>query len=237
MNKITKTAALLAAALVLPTAAFASSEIGVSPLRVNFTPTSKYKDVKVSNIGKSKAYVKVTSFKVLNPGTKDSKQVVMKNPAKFGLITSPRKLVILPGTAKVIRLVPTIRNNKQDLVYNVQIMPVEPHLMADKHAKKDVVGGIRVVIGYDVGVVFRPAHAHAKLSANRHGKHVTIHNSGNTNVILTQGKQCNSHGKACKSLPEHRLYAGNTWSFMAPYATKLSYTQTLNGKRSELSVS
>src|SRR6202000_3140017 len=89
--------------------------------------------------------------------------------------------------------------------------------------------GLKILIGYDLLVIQRPARPDASVVGSRSGDTLTLKNSGNTNAELFQGQQCDAH-KHCTPLPGHRLYAGTTWSVPVQAALPVDYSMKVGTK-------
>jgi hypothetical protein len=83
-------------------------------------------------------------------------------------------------------------------------------------------------VGYQVKVFIRPQNAKAVVSINRLANQVTIQNTGNSNVLLYKGQQCDATDKKCTPLanPAYRLFAGSTWSFMLANSAPVEFTES-----------
>jgi len=54
---------------------------------------------------------------------------------------------------------------------------------------------------------------------------MTFVNSGNTNVLPSDGKQCNPISPTeCSDLTSHRLYADNEWQLELPFDAPVTYS-------------
>jgi hypothetical protein len=71
---------------------------------------------------------------------------------------------------------------------------------------------LKILIGYDVLVLVRPAAPQPRLTGLRSGTSLTLRNDGNTSVELVGGRQCDAAHEHCTNLPGKRLYAGAQWS-------------------------
>ena len=89
--------------------------------------------------------------------------------------------------------------------------------------------GLKIVVGYDVLVLVRPAQAIANVTAVKSGRKLTFQNSGNVSVELVDGRQC-SGGQQCTTLPGKRLYANASWTVDLPADLPAQYTLKSPGK-------
>ena len=218
--------------------------ITVSTMRINI-PANKslpngvlnnYKEITISNRADKVAYVLVNPYKVNFPGEKrqyKQKQELL-NPLQFGLVVSRQKLIIPPKQSRVVRFMPLIHNNKKDIVYEVIIVPAVNQFAKTKVPNKTVLSGLTIVMGYQIGVILRPVDPKPILNLKREGRQLVFKNTGNTNVIFYKGKQC--LGKKCQSLPDHRLYAGNTWHYRLPFNTSITYIERYPSHKKTVSI-
>ena len=113
----------------------------VAPLYLNFFPgKASHKSVKVTNLTGHTIYLKVGLFRVVNPGTPKRRLVTLHNdPMAFGLIASPRKLVI---PAHQVRSISVLRLHtphhvpiRQDWVYQINVTPMTGALVKSSGQK------------------------------------------------------------------------------------------------------
>ncbi|MDH5737648.1 MAG: fimbria/pilus periplasmic chaperone [Gammaproteobacteria bacterium] len=173
-------------------------------------------DVKVTNSDDETMYIEVEVFKVLEPGTGQEERI-KDNPRVLGLLATPNKLVIPPKSQKLVRLVNLEPQSKEERIYRINITPIVPPL-------EENVSQLRIVVAYQILAIVQPPNPESKLIAHRSGKKIIFTNEGNTNVLLSEGKQCDiSSADLCESLESHRLYAGNTWELKLPYDAPVSF--------------
>jgi len=199
-----------------------ASAIAVSPMIVHLQSGGRaYADITVSNPSSKKAYVSIEAKRIENPGEKNEKAIFIKNPKKFGLITSPTKMVIPPNKTRRVRLLLTAPRKNREIIFELM---VSPH--AGQLKKQEYAGGVRatlkVLVSYGVRVVVLPSKPMASLDIQRKGNQLVVTNNGNINVLLFNGKQCLK--ETCKKLTMKRLYAGNIWTLPLPYHTPASFS-------------
>lgn len=118
---------------------------------------------------------------------------------------SPQRLILQPGEHKVIRVAAITARGATDRIYRVTVKPVAGPVTAQ-------VSALKLLVGYDALVIYRPAAPTGKLVGERNGDVLTLRNDGNTNVEIFEGKQCAAGGAApCAELPSKRIYAGQSW--------------------------
>jgi P pilus assembly chaperone PapD len=177
-------------------------------------------DIKIQNTGDETLFVLVEPFQILNPGTEKQERVKIRDPGKSGLLVTPNRFVLQAKQTKIMRLVVLKPAEKEDRIYRLTVRPVIGDVKAEQTA-------VKIVIGYDVLVVVRPAGAQGNLAAKREGKKITFSNSGETSVLLSNGKNCDAEGKNCAELPPRRMYVGNTWSVNLEHDTPAEYYVTV----------
>ncbi len=192
--------------------------ISVTPIILNFKAGQlPRQDVLVINTGKTTVYVTATARLITHPGTKREKAVHIPNPAKMGLLVTPNKLVIPANQRREVRFMLTKKPGAEDRIYRVTIAPVAGSLIPTSiQTKKDKIG-IHILVAYDVLAMVRAAVGKPELKESRVGKKLIVTNTGNTNVLVSGGKQC--FEKKCVSIKPRRLYAGNTWTLKLKYNT------------------
>jgi len=197
------------AALLLYSAIFAAparAELVLSQLIVDLQPgNDSRQDIEAWNNGDERAYVAVEPSEIVNAGTGSESRRTDPDPEKLGLLVSPARMILEPGQRKLIRLADISPPADRERVYRVTVKPVAGKLTSNQ-------SGLKVLVGYDVLVLVRPAQPRPNISASRAGDIVTFRNDGNVSVELVDGRQCDASGKLCSDLPGKRLYAGAIWS-------------------------
>lgn len=162
-------------------------------------------DVKVINNGSEIGYVSVEVFEVKNPGTEREERVKVTDPDQVKLLASPSKLMIPPNSQKLVRIVNLDPAGTEERIYRINVTPVLPPLQQDEGSV------VRVVVAYQLLVMVDPTEPQENLEILRQGYHLTVNNKGNTNVLFSDGKQCDAQGENCVEIPAHRVYPGNRW--------------------------
>ena len=114
-------------------------------------------------------------------------------------------MILEPGQRKLVRVSEIAPPGERERVYRVTVKPVFGEISADQ-------SGLKILLGYDVLILVRPAQPEAIISAMRSGDSVTFRNDGNVSVELEHGRQCDATGKLCSDLQGKRLYAGAHWT-------------------------
>jgi len=193
----------------LASSAGASAQIVLSNLVIELLPGKEARqDVEVLNNSAERAYVAVEPAEIVGAGTPSETRRSDPDPEKLGLLVAPSRMILEAGERKLVRIAELAPPGERERVYRVTVKPVVAPLSSDQ-------SGLKVLIGYDVLVIVRPAQPNPSISVTRSGDAATFHNDGNVSVELEQGRQCDSTGKVCSDLPGKRLYAG------AQYTTQL----------------
>jgi len=184
---------------------------------LDFTPDAPARDdIEVWNSGTERLYVMVEPHEVIAPGQADEHRISDPDPAKLGLLVTPQRLILEPGERRLVRIAAIVPRGSRDRIYRVTIKPVVGDVSAAQTA-------IKVMVGYDTLVIYRPAAALGTVTATRTGKTIAFANDGNSNVEMYQGRQCDAAAKDCRDLPARRLYAGARWEQLLDRDTPVEY--------------
>ncbi len=206
----------LAAPTALALAAFAGAaraDMVLSDVIVDLqAPSEMRHDVDVRNDGEQTLYVEVEVQRVPDPAKDSAARVPETDPRTAGLLASPRRLAIPPGERKRVRIVARAVPTSDDLVYRVAFVPKE------NEAKTTEAMAFKVLIGYEVLVLVRPADARPELVVDRKGRKLHVENRGHSSLLVRQLEQCDPEdAKRCEELPGNRLYAGEVWDVELPH--------------------
>ena len=205
----------------------ASADIFVDRAIVRMSPNATPReDVKVINNGDEEGFVQIDVFEVRNPGTDKEERVKVTDPNAVKLIASPSKLAIPPNGQKLVRIVNLDPSSTQERIYRINVTPVLAPLQEDSGSV------VRVVVAYQLLVIVDPAEPKEDIDIKRSGYRMSITNNGNTNVLISDGKQCDPASDHCVDIAAHRVYPGNHWdtelTFDSPVTFKLT---SFNGIR------
>ena len=192
----------------------AQSAMQINQAIIDYQPgdTSR-KDIEISNPDPEPLYVQVEVKRVVNPGMPDEKTEVVTNPKESGLLVTPSRLAIQPGARKLVRVVNLKPLGDKEKVFRIALTPVPADIEAETT-------GVKILVGYQILVLMQPMVPTAKVEVTRAEGKLTLTNSGNTNVLFVNGKQCPESDKGaenkenaaqeCEAIPAFRLYAGAT---------------------------
>lgn len=215
--------ALVVALAMLP-AAPADADLVISQLIIDFKAKgSRAQDIEVLNRSEELSFVSVEPAEIIDPGTRSERRVASPDPARLGLLVSPTRFVLEPHQRRRLRIAAIGSVTARERVYRVTIKPVVGKLTGTE-------SGLKVLVGYDLLVLVRPAAAKDNLKIERLGNAIMITNLGAASIELAQGKQCDSGGRLCHPLPGKRLYAGSSWQQPFQSGTTGEYqVRSING--------
>jgi P pilus assembly chaperone PapD len=210
----------LAAALATP----ARAELVLSDLIVDLEPGKHARgDIEIWNNSPERTYVAVEPREVLNPALANPGARRDPDPEKLGLLVSPARMVLEPGQRKLIRIASLSSRNDNEHVFRVTVKPVVGELQSED-------SGIKILVGYDVLVLVRPAQPLANVTAVRAGGMLTFSNAGNVSVEVMDGRQCGGAQAKCAQLPGKRLYPGASWSVAVQPGLPVNYVLRSPGR-------
>jgi len=216
-------AMVLLGAVVLALPGAAHAEIVLSQLVVDLGSGQDRKaDIEVWNNSDERAYVAAEPSEIVDAGKPGETRRAETDPEKRGLLVAPSRMILEPGQRRLIRLAPIGPRGSAERVYRVTVKPVAGALSGEET-------GLKLLIGYDVLVLLRPASIRPSLAAIRSGKRLTVRNDGNASVELIDGRQCAAK-TACIELPGKRLYAGAEWTQDLPSDAPADYVVVSQGQ-------
>ena len=188
--------------LLLVGAGPAKAGLVVSPVVVDFSASQPARsDIELFNEGAERLYIVVEPSRIVDAGKPTEHRVVLPDPEKVGLLATPSRLILEPGQRSYLRIAILSEPGATDQIFRVTIKPV----VGDVETKTT---GLKILVGYDVLVVQRPAKPTAEITGSRNGNVLTLRNVGNTNAELFAGRQCDGTGKLCTGVAGGRLYDG-----------------------------
>jgi len=200
--------------LLLLLSPFVSADIYVDRAIVRFAADEEpRKDIKVINNGDDIGYVDIEIFEVRDPGTEKETRIKVTDPEDLKLLVSPSKLAIPANSEKLVRIVNLAPGQNSEKIYRINITPVLPPLQDDEGST------VRVVVAYQLLVIIDPTQPQEDLEIRREENQLFVQNNGNTNVLISNGKQCAIQAESesknikenCFNIPSHRVYPGNLW--------------------------
>jgi P pilus assembly chaperone PapD len=195
-------ATVLAVTATLAPVRAAHAQLVLSQLVVDLQQDSQASaDVEIRNTGPERAYVTVEPREIIGAGTSAESRRKAPDPEQLGLLASPQRMILEPGQRRTIRIAAIGEPSKRERVYRVTVKPVVGELSSRR-------SGLKLLVGYDLLVLVRPARLEPRVSGTRSGKLLTLRNSGNVSVELVDGEACDRSGQRCEPVEGGRLYAG-----------------------------
>lgn len=215
---------LIAAGLVLLLPSSARADLVLSELVVELQPNKHIReDLEVWNDSPERSFIAIEPREIVNPGSPMQSDHQDPDPEKLGLLVGPSRMILEPGQRKLVRIASVSSNSDREHVYRVTVKPVVGGIESED-------SGLKVLVGYDVLVLVRPAQPAANVSASRNGRSLTFSNSGNVSVELVNGRQCKAQQAQCTELPGKRLYPGASWSVDLQSDSPAEYTLKSPGR-------
>ena len=215
-------AAFLFVSLLQPSSA-ARAELVLSQLVVELNADRKLRDdIEIWNNSPERVYVAAEPSEIIHPGQLTEARRQEADPEKRGLLVSPARMILEPGQRKLVRVAALSPDRLRERVYRVTIRPVAGALSPEQ-------SGLKILVGYDVLVLVRPADPRPKLVGKRAGNILTFRNEGNSSIELVDGRQCEAGGE-CVELPGKRLYAGAEWSQQLRSSSPVEYRVVIAGE-------
>ena len=198
-------------------AAPAHADLVLSDVIVELLPgEAPHHDVEAWNNSPERMYLAVEPREIVDPGQPGQSDRRDPDPEALGLLVSPARAILEPGQHKLLRVAALGGTPQRERVYRVTVKPVAGAITADKT-------GLKLLVGYDMLVLVRPAPAPPSITATRSGGKLVLHNEGASSVEMFDGKQCDGAAK-CADLPAKRLYAGADWTIDLPSAGPVAYS-------------
>lgn len=225
---------LLLLAMLSAGASQASAGLLVDRAIVLFDPSGDRREdvVVINDDPDSRLFVSVEAYEVDMPGTTEERLIPLAKDRAPAFIATPNRLVVPPGGRSIVRLIHVADLVEDERVYRINFRPVERPLEVPAEAGDPSVNSLLdVVIAYQVLAIVQPLEARALPEAIRAGRLATFQNWGNSNYLLTRGRQCRPGSpEDCRELPSKRVYPGNRWDVELPFDGPFSYTvRTLSG--------
>jgi P pilus assembly chaperone PapD len=223
---MTRTAAIAALAFAGYTPALA--QIAVHPVILDLPPGELQRaDFTVENPTAERVFVLVEPARIDAPGSADENRVAASDPQTLGLLASPPRMILEPGERRFVRVAALSPPGESERIFRVAVKPVAGDVTGEA-------SGLKVLVGYDLLVIQRPAVPSATLDWEDRGTELAIRNTGNSNIQLVNGKACNEgqRAEACAEAPPTRLYAGNELVVPKEAGQTVTYDLIFLGKSS-----
>jgi Mat/Ecp fimbriae periplasmic chaperone len=183
----------------------ALAQIAVHPVILDLPPGELQRaDFTVENPTSERVFVAVEPARIDAPGSAAENRVAASDPQTLGLLASPPRIILEPGERRFVRVAALTPPGETERVFRVAVKPVAGEVTGEA-------SGLKVLVGYDLLVIQRPAVPSATLDWEDRGDKLVIRNTGNSNIQLVNGRACNKGQQPdeCAEMPPARLYAGN----------------------------
>ncbi len=203
-----------------------ASTLTVHPVILDFSPKQLQRaNLEIQNKSNERLFVAAEPARIDSPGTRSEMRISVPDPEELGLLASPPRLIIEPGERRFIRVAALDPAGESDRIFRLAVKPVVGELFSEQT-------GLKVLVGYDVLVIQRPAEPRSSILWQDNGTEITLTNEGNSNLQIVRGEACYPDGPKdkCVELRPHRLYAGNTITLTKPNGTVVSYDVLFMGK-------
>ncbi|MET1256534.1 molecular chaperone [Aliikangiella maris] len=192
-------------------------------------------EIAVINQGDETLYLRIEPSIVSAAGLPQESKATYRDPQAAGLLVTPQRMVLAPGEKKRIQLVrlDNIKNTQIEKVFRILVKPEVGEV-------KSSLTGMKILVAYDVLVLFQPEQPKPVLAAEFKRNEIIIFNHGNTNVLLKSGYQCpasqsiDQPENQCVALKGKRLYAGNQWRTSIRYKTPVHYNIAVGSENSAI---
>lgn len=189
------------------------AQITVDRNILDLSAATRRADINVSNIGNYPETVDISLFAISDPGLASERRHSPENPRELGVLATPRQFLLAPGQTRKVRISFLTPATAKDNIYRMRVTPRGGASGNNKTSGT----AVSIAIAYELLLIMRPANPDTRLIAQRDQNSLTVRNSGNSNVMLFDGKQCNHQGEACQQLAGKRIYSGASHSFALPY--------------------
>ncbi len=206
----------------------ARAEFIINQAILEFNDTSgTQQDIDMISRSEGSDYVVTEVYEVRDAGLPSESKQLVDDPGKSGLVVTPNKTILAGGSRQVLRFVLLDPLSDHERIFRVAVKPVVGDLGTS--AKM----GLKVLVGYEVLVIVRPATIAPQFTVERQGKMLTVKNRGNSNILLQPVEQCAANNpKDCAQTPPARIYPQQMATVTLPYDAPLT-TSIWDGKNTQ----
>lgn len=217
---------------------YSNASITVYPIELNIGATGNAK-IEVMSQSDKVSFVKVTEKKIIDAGTAREREVEVQGIDADGLIITPLKLAVTPGSSRIIRLV-TLNPPEKETTWRVYVKEIsaDEFNSADgnvSHNQTNARVGVNIIWGALVHVL--PRQPSSSLGLNIRDYH--IYNTGTLRIKINAIGECRSD-KDCKWIQSGQTIYPETnlkifpFKFSPSNTYKVKYTGITDGKISEI---
>lgn len=205
---------LMLAALTL--SQIVSAQLSVNRSVIEFAPDNLVQDIEVKNNGDFKLYLDLNAAEIVNPESENPGRIELTDPRTAAVLVSPKQILLPPGQRKRVRVILRESATDKDRVFRLSVKPYTGKVKLDNGGSDKKASAIKVLVGYDLLLLSRPANANADLKVKRTNDSIEFANKGNTNILLRKIVQCGDTEADCVEMQPNRLYAGETYKVSLP---------------------
>lgn len=214
-----KTTVMLAVLATLSVSALGAPGISVGALYEYLDPHKSTLLKRVYNSGDSTAFVKISVSEIVyDDAGKPSEQPVMpvvhgKREQAGTLVASPARLIIPVKGMQATRLL-YMGKRKKERYFRVRFAPVMPEQNDDfgvteaqaEQYKQSLSAGVNILAGFGAVTIVRPSHVQYKTEMQDEAVSFTVHNKGNSIVVLDGFNDCKAMAdKECAAPTVHHV--------------------------------
>lgn len=217
---------------------YANAGISVYPIEVNMGKSGNTK-IEVMSQSDKVSFVKVTEKKIINAGTPQEKEIGVDGVDDGGLIITPLKLAITPGSSRSVRLV-TLNPPEKETTWRVYIQEVsaeEFNSVDDNRIQRKTSAqvGVNIVWGALVHVLPRQP----SFSLGLDPKSGQISNTGTSRVKIQNIGECSSEDKCIWKKSGASIYPDThvsifPFKYRPGYSYKVRFLGIPNGENKEI---
>ena len=204
----------------------AAAQIAVHPVIIDLPPEDLQRgDFTVENPTSERVFVAVEPARIDAPGSEGETRVALSDPQQLGLLASPPRMILEPGERRFVRVAALTPPGEADRVFRVAVKPVAGDVTGEQ-------SGLKILVGYDLLVIQRPAAPSVTLDWEDRGAELVIRHTGNSNVQLVNGRACDEGQQEaqCAEVPSMRLYAGTSVTVPKQAGQIVTYELIFMGK-------
>jgi hypothetical protein len=180
---------------------------------------------RVSNVGDSTAFIKVSVMEILYNADGTSEEVELKsnaeNTARDGLMATPARLIVPSNGMQGTRLL-YLGAREKERYFRLRFVPVMPEPEDDfavsseerESYKESLSAGVTVLAGFGTVFFVRPKDTRFATRIDEQPAEYGLHNDGNSVVVVDQFKDCASgDAQDCLPVTKNHILPGRAFSF------------------------
>ncbi len=184
---------------------------------IEFGGDVRTRDIELTNTGDYRLYLDLSVAEIVAPESPSPERVELSDPRTAPVIVTPRQLLVPPGERKRVRVIMRTVDAERDRIFRLAVKPYTGKVQVNAAAAGETASAVKVLVGYDLLLLSRPATADPRLSVRRDASGIEFTNAGNTNILLREIRQCDAAAPDdCVRFDPNRLYVGETHRIELP---------------------